>query len=174
MKKYPHQPLAVISYDPIWPELYQEERNRIQEKLRSYLIRIEHIGSTAIPGLSAKPIIDILIVVSSEATAEKCLPLLMDLDYEFVDKPDQYYLRKSTGETTGFHVHMTTEDSKFWLERLAFKSYLLEHPEAREEYARLKQELVQQSGDDRRIYREGKADFMATITEKALREFGEA
>jgi GrpB-like predicted nucleotidyltransferase (UPF0157 family) len=171
MKRYPHQPLTQTNYDPAWVGLYQEEEKKIEEKLGSFLVRIEHIGSTSIPGLSGKPIIDVFVVVDSKDSAEKCLSLLEDLNYEYMDKPDQYYLRKSTGETIGFHIHMTTSDNKFWRERIAFRNYLLSHPETRKEYLDLKQSLIKRFGYDKNAYREGKNDFMTEITNRALEEY---
>ena len=85
-------------------------------------------------------------------------------------KPDQYYLRKSISETTGFHVHMTTPDNKFWRERIAFRDYLRVHPEAAQQYIDLKQNLIAQFGYDKNAYREGKNNFMMEVSKKALEE----
>ncbi len=168
VKKYPHQPLAYVPYDSAWPGLFETEKEKIQKRLGDLIVRVEHIGSTAVPGMSGKPIIDILIVINSESDTEKCLRGLEDLDYEYMDKPDQYYLRKSTGESTGFHIHMTTLDNRFWRERIAFRDYLRNHPEAVDEYIDVKQNLIKQFGNDKDMYREGKAGFISEITKKAL------
>ena len=173
MKEYPHQPLSFVDYDPAWPILYREEEERIREGFGTHLVRIEHIGSTAIPGLPGKSIVDILVVIDSDNNAESCKKILDGLDYQYVDRPDQYYFRRSTGETTGFHLHMTTPDNKFWKERVAFRDYLLAHPGDKENYIQLKKDLIKEFGNDKRVYREGKNDFMADITNKAMKEFGD-
>lgn len=168
MKEYAHQPLTQSSYDPAWAGLYQNEKERISEKLGDCVIRIEHIGSTAVPGLSGKPIIDILVVIKSAGDADQCLAALQELDYQYMGKPDQYYLRRSTSETIGFHVHVTTPENKFWRERIAFRNYLRTHPEVVQQYIDLKQSLIARFGYDKNAYREGKSNFMTEITKKAL------
>jgi GrpB-like predicted nucleotidyltransferase (UPF0157 family) len=171
MKRYPNQPLVIEKYNPEWPELYEKEKEKITKQLGDHLVAIEHIGSTAIPGLSAKPVIDIVVAIIPQEESGHCLKLLEELNYEYVDKPEQWYLRKSTGLTTGFHLHMVVgKDSSYWIRALAIKKYLLSHPEAQIEYKKLKEKLFKHYKDDRLKYREGKSEFMKKMAEVALKE----
>ncbi|MEK7187363.1 MAG: GrpB family protein [Patescibacteria group bacterium] len=170
MKVYDHQPLSYYAYDPAWNDWYEKEKKQIEEKLGDVIFRIEHIGSTAVPGLSGKPIVDILIVIKSADDLERCSEALQELDYQQMGKSDQYYLRKSMTETAGFHIHMVALENKFWRERIAFRDYLRSHPEVAQQYMSLKQDLITKFDSDKDAYREGKGSFMAEITKKALEE----
>jgi len=144
----------------------------------SIVLRIEHFGSTAIPGLSAKPIIDILVEVSSlEETKEQIVPLLESEGYEYfwrppfneTSKPEEYYawfIKRNTRGKRTHHIHMVEADSKLW-DRLYFRDYLKEFPEKTGRYQELKHSLSKKYPNNRIAYTEGKADFIVPLTEKA-------
>lgn len=163
MKKYVFKP-----YSKNFPELFQKERDRIISSMNISLV-IEHIGSTAIPGLGGKGIIDIGI-----ATDKKDMELvskkLQTIGYEF--KPDfstlnrlyfVAYLTDPEEETRRYHIHLTYPENPEWNEFLSFRDYLRSHPKALQEYAELKQLAVSESKDEGEKYRKIKEPFIKKI-----------
>ncbi len=170
-----HEKIAIVPYNPDWLILFDQEAKYLRNRLpKTLVIRIEHFGSTAIPGLVSKPIIDILVEVTSlEKTKKQIVPLLKSEGYDYFwrpefDKPSMYawfIKRNSNGERT-HHIHMVEADSKLW-DRLYFRDYLREFPEEAKRYGELKLFLSEQYPDDRVAYTKGKTDFIVSITEKA-------
>ncbi len=165
-------PVEVVDYDPTWPERYAEERERIAAALAPLPVRIEHIGSTAVPGLAAKPVIDILVGVPDIERAGPAVAALIRLGYSYAPEfegisPEQRYFYKGMPHT--HHIHMVETASDMFAYHLAFRDYLRAHPEAAAEYARLKRGLAARFRDDRDAYTDGKADFVKTITAAARR-----
>lgn len=171
MKQISYQKLAIQKYKPEYKKIFSDEKQEIQEKLGKYIFGVEHVGSTSVSGLDGKPVIDILIGINEEGSADTCIKLLTELGYHFVGYTpgQQWYLRKHTSDTEGFHVHMIEKGNKFWNERIAFRDYLQAHPKEVNEYKILKKDLFKKFGDNRIAYREGKDDFMNEITKKALK-----
>lgn len=166
--------IEIVPYDPRWPALFAEEAARLREALPAELVLgLEHFGSTAIPGLAAKPIIDILIAVRSLAEAqEKAIEPLEALGYLYwYDNPktDRMFFVKGLppeGARRTHHVHMTETSGEMW-RRLAFRDHLRTHPEDARRYERLKRELAAAHRDDREAYTDAKAAFVAEILAKA-------
>ena len=161
------KPVIVTEYDPSWPELFRREAELIYAVLEGVGIRIEHMGSTAVPGLQAKPVIDIMIGVSSIEQADSCVPFIEGTGYlyrpEHEDSmPERRYFERS-GSEIDYHVHMVVFESKFWKEHIFFRDYLRENPEAAEQYADLKEELAEKFRDNREAYTNGKAEFIQGI-----------
>ncbi len=168
--------ISLVPYDPTWKEMFRKEAEFLQYLLsKEQIKRIEHFGSTAIPNLSAKPIIDILVEVNSlEEAKEQLVPKLKAEGYEYFWRPTigskpPYYAwfikRDSEGERT-HHIHMVEGDSKLW-DRLHFRDYLREFPEEAKRYDDLKIELAKEYPNDRVKYTEGKTDYIVDITKKA-------
>lgn len=185
MKKSPEQriqeaireEISIVPYNAEWSSLFEKEaeflRNRLSESL---IVKIEHFGSTAVPNLSAKPIIDILIEVSSlEETVRQIVPILESEGYDYFWRTDVspsyawFIKRNAEGERT-HHLHMVEADSKLW-ERLYFRDYLREFPGEADRYVELKQFLCEKYPNDRIAYTEGKAEFIVSLTEKARRYY---
>jgi len=166
-----HAPVFVIPYDPNWPILYEQEKARILQDIGNYMTSIEHMGSTAVPGLAAKPVIDILIGVRSLADAPLFIPPLTTRGYEYVSRyedimPFRRYLhRKINGEHT-HHLHMVEPDTNFYRVQLAFRDYLRTHPKECEEYAALKLRLAEKYRNDRMAYTDAKSEFIQGILSK--------
>jgi len=164
-------PVAIVPYDPVWPSQYTEEKERILTVIGLYVVSVEHMGSTAVPGLAAKPVIDILIGVRSLADASRFIPPLLPLGYEYVNRyenemPFRRYLhRKIHGEHT-HHLHMVEPDTEFYKVQLAFRDYLRSHPDARDRYAALKYKLAEQYRNDRMAYTDAKTEFIKGILSK--------
>lgn len=169
--------VLIVSYDPEWPLRFEKEAQSIRQLLPAGLIgRIAHFGSTAIPGMAAKPIIDMLIEVTSlEETRRQIVPLLEATGYDYFWRTDVspsyawFIKRNSSGKRT-HHLHMVEADSKLW-ERLYFRDYLRAFPEEAKPYEELKRHLSEEFPNDRMAYTEGKADFVVSVTAKAKRYF---
>jgi GrpB-like predicted nucleotidyltransferase (UPF0157 family) len=165
--------IEIVAYDPCWPERFAEEAGLIKGALDADLILgIEHFGSTAIPGLAAKPIIDILIAVRSVALARvRFVEPLERLGYAFwADNPktDRLFFVRGMppfGKRRTHHVHVTEPDGEGW-RTLPFRDFLRAHPEAAARYERLKRDLAVRHRADREAYTEAKADFVREIMAK--------
>jgi GrpB-like predicted nucleotidyltransferase (UPF0157 family) len=158
----PPEPVVVVDYDPAWPTLYGAEAARIREALGSGIAGIEHIGSTSVPGLAAKPIIDIMALVESFEAAEELVAPMEMLGYHYFGEygiPRRHYFNRP-----GYHAHVLEPGSDQATGHLAFRDYLRAHPETSADYARLKRDLAARHRDDRDGYTDAKAEFIrATI-----------
>jgi GrpB-like predicted nucleotidyltransferase (UPF0157 family) len=168
--------VEIVAYDPRWPLLFDEEAKRLRMVLDpSLIVGLEHFGSTAIPGLSAKPIIDILIAVRSlAATQVTFVEALRRLDYVYwADNPkkDRMFFVKGMppfGSKRSHHVHVTEPRGEMW-KRLAFRDYLRAHPEEAETYGRLKRRLAAEHQTDREVYTAAKSAYVASVMRKATK-----
>ena len=172
--------VAVVPYDPLWPGRFEQEKRHLLSCLPAELLRrIEHFGSTAVPGLSAKPIVDVLVEVQSLAeTRRRIVPILEGQGYEYFWRPTRgdeappFYAwlikRDGNGRRT-HHIHMVEADFPQW-EGLLFRDYLIEHPEVAREYCELKVRLADRYRQDRVAYTEAKTDFIRAVMERARRQ----
>ena len=135
-----------------------------------YVLDIQHVGSTAIPGLPAKPIIDIQIAAKSlEAMKVIAIPALQKLGYEYwydnSDSERMFFVKGMPpfGEKRTHHVHIVEPTSKHWVGKIAFRDYLISHLEVAKEYELLKMELAQKHAFDREDYTSAKADFVNKV-----------
>ena len=170
--------ISIAPYDPEWPHLYESEAVSLRSELpQSVVIKIEHFGSTAVPGLAAKPVIDVLVQVSSlEETREQIVPLLEAEGYDYfwrtdVSPPYAWFIKRDSEGKRTHHIHMVEADSKLW-ERLYFRDYLREFPGEAKRYAALKQVLSDKYPNDRVAYTKGKDEYVIAITERAKRRYG--
>jgi GrpB-like predicted nucleotidyltransferase (UPF0157 family) len=168
-------PIEVVDYDRDWPRQYAAERDRIDAAIGDVTLAIEHVGGTAVPGLPAKPVIDLMVGVEDIERAGPAVAGLINLGYEYIPElesqlPDRRYFRKGTPET--HHVHMVPVSSDYWAEHLLFRDYLRSHPQAAEEYGKLKRGLAGRHRLDRDAYRAGKVPFIDTVVAAARREAG--
>ncbi len=168
-------PLIVVDYDPQWPILYEEEKDRILGLIGRLVVAIEHIGSTAVPGLGAKPIIDIMVAVHRLADAEECVEPLRSIGYEYVPEyndiiPERRYFHKGPAEARTHHLHVVELASDFWERHLLFRDFLRTHPEEAEQYYDLKKELATHYRSDREAYTEAKTAFIESVVDKARTE----
>jgi GrpB-like predicted nucleotidyltransferase (UPF0157 family) len=169
--------IELVGYDFGWPAEFQAEEARIRAVLpRKLILGVEHFGSTAIPGLAAKPIIDILIAVSSlQEAREQAIGPLEAIGYSFWrdnPKDDRLFLVKGlppNAERRTHHIHMTETNGELW-QRLLFRDYLRRHPEEARAYERLKRNLAAAYREDREAYTASKADYIKSVMEKAQAE----
>ena len=142
------------------------ERIRLHLSLRDQILTIEHVGSTAIPGLPAKPTIDIMVVVEDFGRAPRCLPALERLGYEHKGENHQlrqHYLVKGLPPT--FTLYLVEPENKELAARVRFRDYLIEHAEAAQAYADLKVRLAEQHAANLKAYQDGKAAFVQQALE---------
>lgn len=164
-------PIEIVPYDPAWPQRFEEERSALRQMLATWLAGpIEHIGSTAIPQLAAKPVIDIMAGVRSLEASRPAIEAAASLDYcYFPYQADRkHWFCKPSPAFRTHHLHLVPIDSREWIRPIAFRDYLRDHPAEAAEYERLKRRLAQQFRVDREAYTAAKDPFIETITEKAL------
>lgn len=170
-------PIYLVEYDPSWPELYEAEARLLKEQFGDLILRTKHIGSTAVPGLAAKPTIDLIAEITSFEEAERAIvPALLaqSIGYGFSAWPAPGHMAFWKGyfpETPiKFHYHMAPAGHPL-MDRVYFRDYLRKHPETAREYERLKYRLAEIYHYDREGYTEAKTDFILEITERAKKEF---
>ena len=172
--------IEIVPYDARWPALFAEEAQRLRALLPAALIgRIEHFGSTAVPGLAAKPIVDMLVEVRSMAdVAQAIAPILQAAGYEFFwrarerDLPGiayTWFIRRDADGVRTHHIHFLEPGSSEW-ERLRFRDYLRAHPEEAAAYGELKRRIAAEHPDDRRAYARAKTGFVARAMRRARAE----
>jgi GrpB-like predicted nucleotidyltransferase (UPF0157 family) len=137
------EPIHLSKYDPQWPILFRAEAGRLSVSLPADLA-IEHIGSTAVPGLIAKPIVDIMVGTQAHHDLDAVRSALVYLGYDDMSEagvPGRIYLRRRS--PTAFNIALVERGGPLWLSNLAFRNHLQRSPEARNEYARIKIEAVE-------------------------------
>ena len=163
--------IQVVPYDPSWPSRYRREAALLREALGDCLVEIHHIGSTSVPGLWAKPIIDILPVVTAVEEADRRRAALEALGYEYLGEfgiPGRRYLRKG-GDHRTHQVHLFGRESRDEIRRhLAVPAYLRCHPDAARDYAQLKRRLARRFPRDMDGYCDGKDAFVKALERAAL------
>ena len=168
------QHITVTEYDPLWPQKFQAESLLIRGILADNCLAIYHIGSTAVPGLAAKPIIDVMAVVKSLAQVDDAAEDFSQIGYEYLGElgiAGRRYLRKG-GEERTHQIHIFQADDWHNIGRhLAFRDYLRSHEKERAEYAAIKAELAQRFPYDIDGYCDGKAHFVQEMERAALSRF---
>ncbi|MDQ0494690.1 MULTISPECIES: GrpB family protein [Paenibacillus] len=166
--------VEISEYDPQWAKEYARERTKIIEALGELCIGIEHIGSTSVPGLGAKPIIDIMAGVEDLANIQSDhRERLLGNGYEYVPKPDfpeRAFFRRGEWGAGTHHLHIYKYKGEHWQNHLLFRDYLQSHPESLRAYTDLKKDLAQQFTYDRAAYTEAKGPFIRQIIEQARHE----
>ena len=166
--------IAIADYDPKWPIMYEEEKAEILSVIGHKIVAIEHIGSTAVPNLGAKPIIDIMVAVRHLSDAEECIEPLKSIGYEYAPEneiaiPERRYFQKGPSEVPNqhLHLHMVERTSDFWQRQLLFRDYLRTHPDVANKYYRLKKELAAKHGSNREAYTDAKTSFIESVVAQA-------
>jgi GrpB-like predicted nucleotidyltransferase (UPF0157 family) len=161
--------IEISEYDPAWPAEFEAEQERIRAALDSGLqVEMQHIGSTAIPDMAAKPIIDILLMVHEGAEHARVIQGLQEIGYVYWEEnpePGRMFFVKGMppfGKRRTHHVHVF-DDAMERNRRIAFRDYLRSHADAAREYAELKRQLAEQFSHDREAYTRGKDEYIARI-----------
>ena len=164
-------PVRLVPYDERWPDHFAATERDLRVVLAPWVVDIEHIGSTAVPGLPAKPVIDILVGVRTLDDTAEIVAAIESLGYEYVPEfedelPDRRYFRRWAGGRRSHHIHLVERANAGWWDRhVRFRDWLRTHPDDRDRYAALKRELAAAHGADRAAYTDAKAQFVRTIEE---------
>jgi GrpB-like predicted nucleotidyltransferase (UPF0157 family) len=162
--------VRLMPHSELWHQLFAEEETQLRNAIGAQVAAIEHVGSTAICGLSAKPIIDIAVAMREITDAQKRVTQLEGIGYKSRGElgiPGRQYFTKGAPRT--HHLHMVELGSDLWRSHLLFRDYLRLHSEVAKEYENLKMELARKYRENREAYTEGKANFIEGVLKAASR-----
>jgi GrpB-like predicted nucleotidyltransferase (UPF0157 family) len=169
--------ILIADHDPAWRVKFEEEKARILAVISEHIEDIQHVGSTSVPDLAAKPIIDIMIAIYNLSLVDKCVAPLEKLGYGYMGEcglPERHFFCKPPPDGWGnrtHHIHMVLKGSNQWVNQIHFRDYLRTHPERRQAYQDLKRELAARFGSDREGYTDAKQDFVfATLRMAGYRD----
>ena len=165
------EPVQIAEYDPAWPALFERERGLIAGALGDLAAAIEHVGSTAVPGLGGKPVIDMMVAVRDVFDeGQRCVAPLEGLGYEYKGElgiPGRLYFRKFTDGRRSHQIHMVEHGSDLWERHILFRDYLRRHPDEARGYYELKVRRAERFGTDRLGYNEAKTEFIEAALVRA-------
>lgn len=165
-------PIEIIPYDPSWPVRFLEEADLLRQALASWLAGpVEHIGSTAVPGLAAKPVIDIMAAVTTLDASRPAIQAATELGYCFhpYRAESEHWFCKPSPAFRTHHLHLVPVDAVQWRRAIAFRDYLRAHSNVAAEYEALKRRLAAEHRLDREAYTQAKHPFIDRITDAAMR-----
>ncbi|MEL7269552.1 MAG: GrpB family protein [Bacteroidota bacterium] len=169
-------PISLVEHQAEWQLLFEQEKQLINAIIGNYALRIEHIGSTAVPNIKAKPIIDILVeTLNNQTIKDEIIAAMKAEGYIFIlrkDRPPAYlsFLKGYTNDGYKghiFHIYMAEKTHTTLWNRLHFRDYLVAHEDVAKEYERLKEALAMQHKYDREAYTSGKNEFVERTTQTA-------
>lgn len=161
-------PIEVAPYDPSWPDRFDAWRDRLARSLGPAAVRIAHIGSTAVPGLAAKPVVDIQVSVVDVEAEPAYVPAIEVVGLVLRARESGHrYFRPPADQPRVVHVHVRDAGSAWEREHLLFRDYLRAHPAAAEAYAKLKEDLARQYPVDRLAYTDAKTGFVLDTLDAA-------
>ncbi|MFE4525503.1 GrpB family protein [Cytobacillus firmus] len=167
------KPVFIEEYTSDWVKQFQEEREILKEIIGEKVIAIEHIGSTSVEGLGAKPILDIAIGVNDLEVVSEFIEPLKQIGYEFVyhkEFPERRFFRKGQWRAGTHHLHFYKFQGEHWNNQILFRNYLRNNPGVSKEYHQLKVDLAEKFQFDRVSYTENKAPFIQNVLQKAKKE----
>jgi len=166
--KLHNAPITIVEYDHSWPELFEREANRIRSVLGNKALQIEHVGSTSVPGLCAKPIIDILLVVKDSADEESYVPALEAAGYILrIREPDWFEHRMLKGPDTDINLHIFSEGASEIDRMLRFRDWLRSNETDRDKYAQVKRSLAKNKWRHVQHYADAKTSVVKEIMDRA-------
>ncbi len=162
------EPIRIVPYDAEWPARFENERTELEAAIGPWIAGgIHHVGSTAVPGLDAKPIIDILVGVEDLESSRACFGPLGELDYLYAPylSDEMHWFCKPHPSRRTHHLHLVPHESARFRDELAFRDHLRSHPDTAAEYAALKRNLATRFENDREAYADAKTDFITRVLE---------
>ena len=165
------QAFDLTPYSPMWPAVFEIEKQRLGAIFGADAVLVEHIGSTAVPGLGARPVIDVMLGAPALAIVERQIPQLVESGYRYVPEfekavAQRRYFVKLQGHPGTFHLHAVLIDSPFWRDHLAFRDALRADAALAERYWQLKRRLAARFPNDRAAYGDAKAAFIREAVAK--------
>jgi GrpB-like predicted nucleotidyltransferase (UPF0157 family) len=167
------EPVLIVPYDPAWPGRFDQERAALARTIGEWITGgIHHVGSTSVPGLESKPVIDILVGVRDLHGSRACFDRLFDLGYVYAPyrREEMHWFCKPDPSRRTHHLHLVPVDSARFREELAFRDYLRRNRDVAEEYGALKCQLAERLSGDREAYTVAKAEFIRATVARALNE----
>jgi len=164
--------VVIVDYDYQWPTAFEQEKALLAQALDHDFVEIHHIGSTSVPGLAAKPIIDILVVVPRFAPLEEYRRRLEPLGYHHkfhLNEPVRLFFYNKGPQRT-YHLHIVEYGTWEHRRHLLFRDYLRTHPDIAQEYERLKRRLASKFADNRPVYTASKRGFVRAVIAMAAAE----
>ena len=165
--------VRLVKHNPDWERLFEEEKSLLFQKFPNIILKISHGGSTVLPDVPAKPILDMFAVVKSLSDADKLEGELEKLGYEYLGEegvPERRLAVKGGEEKRTHHLQFVEESSKEWKNHIILREYYLKHLEVLKEYIVLKEKLAEQFPEDRKSYTSGKDAFIKSVLRKAAEE----
>mgnify|MGYP005748426293 CR=1 FL=1 len=165
--------ITIEEWNPNWSKQFENEKMKLKGILSNKVISIEHIGSTSIEGIRAKPILDIAIGVNDLEIVKEFIEPLKQIGYEFVyhkDFPERRFFRKGKWRAGTHHLHFYQFEGEHWNNQILFRDYLRNNPDVLREYQQLKIDLASKYRIDRSAYTENKAPFIQKVLQKAKKE----
>lgn len=166
--------VKILEYNSEWKEEYSKEKHFLKSALKNYDVDIQHVGSTAIIGCKAKPIIDIAIGVPNLEYGKKLIPILQKIGYHYNGRNDfgvRYFLKKCEKDVETHFIHIEDKNSRIWQNHIIFRNYMNLNPEEVIKYSDLKENLAQKFCDDRKNYTKTKETYIKKIIKEALKKF---
>lgn len=167
--------VVVANYNPQWPVMFEVEADKIRRVFGEELFAVHHIGSTSVPGLKAKPIIDIMPLVRAIEVVDKFNDKMIEFDYEPMGEfgiPGRRYFRKG-GDNRTHQIHIFQYNSLDVERHLAFRDFLCKHGEDAKGYAALKESLASRFPNNIEAYMDGKNDFVKNLEQRAIKWYRE-
>jgi GrpB-like predicted nucleotidyltransferase (UPF0157 family) len=161
----------IVEHDPAWAVRAQDELGRLARALGPVAVRLDHVGSTAVPGLAAKPIIDLQLSVAAVEPRARYAAPLQRLGYLFApepESPDFHFFARPAARPRSHHLHVCETGSEHERRHLAVRDFLRAHGEEAARYAALKREVARKHPQDRLAYIAGKERYMHTLEARAL------
>jgi len=164
--------VSIVEYRPEWRTMFENEKRTIQTALGEVSAQIEHIGSTAVVGLAAKPIIDLMIGLGDFSIADYLVPKIEALGYEYIQKYEavmpfrRFFIKEQMGLRT-HQIHMVEIGTEFWDRLILFRDYLRQNADVVARYASLKRELAEREWNDVNEYADAKTEFVREIENEA-------
>jgi GrpB-like predicted nucleotidyltransferase (UPF0157 family) len=163
--------IHVVAWDDAWPARFEQERELLVRAIGEFIVgSVEHVGSTAVTGLAAKPVIDIMVGVAGLDESRAALPALETAGYTYYPyRPDvMHWLCKPSAQHRTHHLHLIPFGGQLWNERLAFRDHLRNNPRVAAEYAALKYQLAERYRTDREAYTDAKSEFVRAVVESVI------
>lgn len=161
--------ITLENYNSDWISIFQSEKETLQKKIKQFNPLIEHIGSTAVAGLSAKPVIDILIGIPLQSQLDLLIEPLIESGYHYIKKHEdlipyrRFFAKENSNQKRTHHIHAVEMNSDFWFRHLYFRDILINNESIRREYESLKIELAKKEWNDSNEYAEAKNIFIRNI-----------
>ena len=174
MMGLPSGQVSIEDYTRQWLEAFEEECDRLVAAVGPLALAIEHVGSTSVPGLCAKPVIDIAIGVTDLLTGKECVGPLSDIAYEYKGDagiPGRHFFAKGNPENRTHYVHVEPLNGVLWRNHILFRDYLRCHPDEAATYGQLKRALAEKFIEDRDAYALGKNSYIENIIRIASQEY---